>query len=157
MEANKQTRTLRRYYTHLQRRHGKGVGTDLVGQKDRGGNRSVSIAVGFHHDNDGTHLAVGRTFYLGIVVREGRQSDLVDGPVICRVHHMHNTLLLGQPMLRGVNTPGPYDDVADGRRKIGVAAGAIIGRHGQLIGNVQLAMFNVQLNRQCSIESAMFN
>ena len=97
----------------------------------------MSVAVGFYHDNDGAHLPVGHAFDLGIVVRQGRQSDLVDGPVKRRVHHV---LLLGQPLLvRGVGTncnttPGPYDNVADGRS---VAADAIaiasIGyRHGQI-------------------------
>ena len=112
--------------THLQRGHGKGIGTDLVGQKDRGRNRSVSIAVGFYDNNDGTLLPVGRGFHLGIIVGEGGQADFVDGPVKCRVHH--NALLLGS--LRGA--PRSYDNAAYGRSKIDCVGGAIV-RHGQIV------------------------
>ena len=122
--------------THLQRGHGKGVGTNLVGQKDRRGNRSVSVAVGFDHHNDGTHLPVGRAFDLGIVVRQRRQPDLVDGPVQGRVHDVDRVVVVRGVRVgaHGVGTPGSDDNVADGRSVPAGASSTSIGcyRHGPI-------------------------
>ena len=108
--------------THLQGCHGKCIGTNLVRQKDGGRNCSMSVTIGLDHYNDRTLLAICCRFYLGIVVRQGRETNLVDGPMQGSIYH--NTLLLG--FLRTATSP--HNNVSNRRKRFHVAVGFIV-RH----------------------------
>mmetsp|Transcript_19357 Transcript_19357/g.45016 ORF Transcript_19357/g.45016 Transcript_19357/m.45016 type:complete len:338 (-) Transcript_19357:277-1290(-) len=121
----------------LQGCHGEGVGAEDVREVDRRRDRPVPVAVGLDDDDHGAPLPVGGRFDLGVVARQSRQPDLVDGAVEGRVHHHRRRRRVAAArrrtaVMRSVDASRwrrPHDDAADGRWTIpgGIAVAAVAG------------------------------